>query len=81
MLVKRLTAVMLLAVFGLAVPVAARAQADNDAARIAVQKHNARRSEKQVKARQRSIRKTQKAMAKRAHAQNKRQKHSGTTAF
>lgn len=77
---KRLTAVMLLALFGLAMPVAGRAQ-DNNAARIAAQKHNARLSAKRVKARDRAIRKAQKAMAKRARSQRIRQRHSGTTPY
>ena len=78
--VKKLTAVMLLAVMGLVVPAfAASAQTDNNSARIAAQKHNARLSEKQIKARDLAIRKQRKAMAKRARSQKVRQRHHAST--
>ena len=78
---KKLTAVMLLALVGLAVPAfAASAQTDNNSARIAAQKHNARLSDKQIKARDRAIRKQRRAMAKRAREQKARQRHHESTA-
>jgi hypothetical protein len=78
--VKKLTAVMLLALVGLAVPAfAVSAQTDNNSARIAAQKHNARLSDKQIKARDRAIRKQRKVMAKRARSQKVRQTHHEST--
>lgn len=77
---KKLTAVMLLALVGLAVPAfAVSAQTDNNSARIAAQKHNARLSDKQIKARDRAIRKQRRAMAKRAREQKARQRHRENT--
>lgn len=64
MRMKKLIAVMLFAVLSLAVPVSIHAQGDNDSARIAGQKRNAKRSRKDVKAGKHALKKTQKSMGK-----------------
>lgn len=56
-LVKTLPAILLCAAFGLLVSVPVHAQADNNAARIAMQKHNAKLSRKETKERNRAMRK------------------------
>ncbi|HEY6444964.1 MAG TPA: hypothetical protein VIY53_00785 [Acidobacteriaceae bacterium] len=61
---KKLIAVMLFGVLSLAVPVSIHAQSDNDAARIAMQKRNAKRSRKDVKASKHAMKKTHKSMGK-----------------
>lgn len=66
---KKLTAGLLFA-FALMAPVCVHGQADNDAARIAVQKRNLRRSQKQVRARNRAMRKAQRSMGKPVHARH-----------
>jgi hypothetical protein len=61
---KKLIAVMLFGVLSLAVPLSIHAQGDNDSARIAAQKRNAKRSRKDVKAGKHTLRKMQKSMGK-----------------
>lgn len=61
---KKLTAGLLFAVFALVAPGCVHAQADNNAARIASQKRNIRRSQKEVRAQKRAMRKAQKSMGK-----------------
>lgn len=78
MLVKTLSALILLAVFGLTVPVQTHAQADNNAARIAAQKRNAKLSHKQEKAQKRAMRKAQKAMGKPHRTHNPPKTSDGT---
>jgi hypothetical protein len=56
--VRKIAVILLFAALGLTLPVAATAQSGNsDAARIASQKHNARRSNKAAKAQKRAMRK------------------------
>lgn len=74
---KRLTAGLLLAV-ALIAPVCVHPQADNDAARTAVQKRNLRQSQKEVRARNRAMRKAQRSMGKRVHVRQAAD-HKGKT--
>lgn len=67
---KKLTAGLLFAVFALVAPVCVHPQADNNAARIASQKRNAKRSQKEVRARNRAMRKAQNSMGKPVHLQH-----------
>ena len=60
---KRIMALLLLCSPGLALPLPVRAQ-NNDAARISVQKRNAARSRKDVKAGKHALKKEQKSMGK-----------------
>lgn len=62
---RKIAVVLLLAALGLSLPVSAVAQnQSDDAARIASQKHNAKRSHKEVKARKRAMKKAIKAAGK-----------------
>jgi Spy/CpxP family protein refolding chaperone len=63
--VRKLAACFLFAVLALAVPLSAAAQiTSNDQARIAAEKHNAKRSRKEVKARKHDVKKAQKKFGK-----------------
>lgn len=73
---KRLTAGLLLAV-ALMAPVCVHPQADNDAW-TAVQKRNLRQSQKEVRARNRAMRKAQRSMGKRVHVRQAAD-HKGKT--
>jgi hypothetical protein len=67
----------LLFAVALVTPVYVHAQADNDAARIAVQKRNLKQSQKQVRARNRAMRKAQRSMGKPVHVRHT--DHKGKT--
>ncbi|MGC2638545.1 MAG: hypothetical protein WA294_15290 [Acidobacteriaceae bacterium] len=60
---KRIMTLLVLCSLGLALPLSVRAQ-DNDAARIAMQKRNAKRSRKDVRAGKHTLKKMQKSMGK-----------------
>jgi Flp pilus assembly protein TadG len=63
--VRKFAAVFLFATLGLAVPMSAAAQnQSDDAARIASQKHNAKRSQKAAKAQKHAMKKAIKAAGK-----------------
>lgn len=63
---------------GLATPALAHAQQSNDAARIASQKHNAKISRKEVKARNKAIRKARKSMGMAMRTKNPQKTSNGT---
>lgn len=65
---KKLTAAFLFVAFAVA-PVCLHAQAGNDAARTAAQKHNAKLARKQMKAREHAMRKAMKSRGKALHRQ------------
>jgi len=75
--VKRIAAFLLLAAFGLAIPLSVSAQSDNNAARIASQKRNAKRSHKEAKARRKAMKKAHKQMGKTAKIRGHRQSAGG----
>ena len=62
--VRKVTAVLLFAILGAGVPLAAAAQTTNDSARTAAQKRNARRSHEEDRARKHEMKKAQRHMGK-----------------
>jgi F0F1-type ATP synthase membrane subunit b/b' len=63
--VRKIAAVILFAVLGLTVPLSAVGQiSSDDSARIASQKHNAKRSRKEVKAQKHAMKKAMKKAGK-----------------
>jgi hypothetical protein len=63
--VRKIAAVFLFAALGLTLPLSAVAQdQSNDAARIAVQKHNAKRSRKELRAEKHAMKKAMKKAGK-----------------
>lgn len=64
---KRVVTFLLLAVLGAAVPVAARGDSDNDAARRAAMKHNAHRSHKDARQTKHAAMKQSKRMHSKNH--------------
>ena len=66
---KRVAAFVLFAVLGSVVPLPARAQEDGNAARAAMQKHNAKQSQRDVKAMKKERKRLLKAQKKAAKPQ------------